>query len=72
MLYDVCSLGERVFYRPGYGLFWCMVCVSLRRICVLCCFVENYVNVSYIQLADESTQFNPILVNFLPVGSVSY
>ena len=43
----------------------------VRRVCGYC-WMKKSINASYIQLSDGAVQFNCILTDILPAGSVSY
>lgn len=47
--------------------------MNLRRVCAPCCWwIKKSIDVNCIQLIDSAVQFNYILVDFLPAGSVSH
>ena len=56
-----------------YGLFWGMLFISLRRMCILLLLDEIfYRNVNHIQLIGDAVQFCCGLTNYLLTVSVCY
>ena len=69
-LFDLLML---CFMAQKYGLFWGMLFISLRRMCILLLLDEIfYINVNHIQLIGDAVQFCCGLTNFLLTVSVCY